>query len=97
MPWTWRYERTDGAVVGAGGLQEAIFANQGDAESWLEREQSRRRAEREFPPETPDQTVKRVHAETLAVQTVDPDSGFEVVVAPADPEVPFPVRRSLVG
>ena len=35
MPWTWRYERTDGAVVGAGGLQEAIFANQGDAESWL--------------------------------------------------------------
>ena len=35
MPWTWRYEKTDGAVVGAGGLQEAIFANQGDAESWL--------------------------------------------------------------
>jgi hypothetical protein len=35
MPWTWRYEKTDGAQVGAGGLQEAIFANQGDAESWL--------------------------------------------------------------
>ncbi len=35
MPWTWRYEKTDGAVVGTGGLQEAIFASQGDAESWL--------------------------------------------------------------
>ena len=35
MPWTWRYEKTDGAVAGAGGLQEAIFASQGDAESWL--------------------------------------------------------------
>jgi hypothetical protein len=35
MPWTWRYEKTDGAVVGPTGLQEAIFASQGDAESWL--------------------------------------------------------------
>jgi hypothetical protein len=35
MPWTWRYEKTDGATVGAAGLQEAIFASQGDAESWL--------------------------------------------------------------
>ena len=35
MPWTWRYEKTDGALVGASGLQEAIFASQGDAESWL--------------------------------------------------------------
>ena len=35
MPWTWRYEKTDGAVVSASGVQEVIFANQGDAESWL--------------------------------------------------------------
>jgi hypothetical protein len=35
MPWTWRYEKTDGAVVSGGPLQEAIFASQGDAESWL--------------------------------------------------------------
>ena len=35
MPWTWRYEKTDGVVVSAAGLQEAIFASQGDAESWL--------------------------------------------------------------
>ena len=35
MPWTWRYERADGAVVNGAGLQEAIFASQGDAESWL--------------------------------------------------------------
>jgi len=34
MPWTWRYEKADGAVID-GGLQEAIFASQGDAESWL--------------------------------------------------------------
>jgi hypothetical protein len=34
MPWTWRYEKSDGAVMDAG-LQEAIFASQGDAESWL--------------------------------------------------------------
>jgi hypothetical protein len=35
VPWTWRYEKTDGALVNASGLQEAIFASQGDAESWL--------------------------------------------------------------
>ena len=35
MPWTWRYEKADGAVVNGAGLQEAIFASQGDAESWL--------------------------------------------------------------
>ena len=35
MPWTWRYEKADGAVTAAQGLQEAIFASQGDAESWL--------------------------------------------------------------
>jgi hypothetical protein len=35
MPWTWRYEKTDGSVVAADDLQEAIFASQGDAESWL--------------------------------------------------------------
>ena len=35
MPWTWRYEKADGVVMGAQGLQEAIFASQGDAESWL--------------------------------------------------------------
>jgi hypothetical protein len=34
MPWTWRYEKADGAVA-TSGLQEAIFASQGDAESWL--------------------------------------------------------------
>jgi hypothetical protein len=36
MPWTWRYSKDDGApVAGMAGLQEAIFASQGDAESWL--------------------------------------------------------------
>jgi len=35
MPWTWRYEKVDGAVVNGAGLQDAIFASQGDAESWL--------------------------------------------------------------
>jgi hypothetical protein len=35
MPWTWRYEKADGAAVNGAGLQEAIFASQGDAESWL--------------------------------------------------------------
>jgi hypothetical protein len=35
MPWTWRYEKAGGAVVSGAGLQEAIFASQGDAESWL--------------------------------------------------------------
>jgi len=35
MPWTWQYEKADGAVVNGAGLQEAIFASQGDAESWL--------------------------------------------------------------
>ena len=31
MPWTWRYEKTDGAVVACAGQQETIFASQGDA------------------------------------------------------------------
>ena len=35
MPWTWRYEKADGAVLSGAGLQDAIFARQGDAESWL--------------------------------------------------------------
>ncbi|HMD92869.1 MAG TPA: hypothetical protein VKG80_09510 [Trebonia sp.] len=35
MPWTWRYEKVGGAVVSGAALQEAIFASQGDAESWL--------------------------------------------------------------
>ena len=35
MPWTWRYEKSDGAVVGTAAQQETIFASQGDAESWL--------------------------------------------------------------
>jgi len=35
MAWTWRYEKSDGTVVPAEDLQEAIFASQGDAESWL--------------------------------------------------------------
>ncbi len=35
MPWTWRYEKADGTVIGTDELQEAIFASQGDAESWL--------------------------------------------------------------
>jgi hypothetical protein len=35
MPWTWRYEKSDGALVSSGDLPEAIFASQGDAESWL--------------------------------------------------------------
>jgi hypothetical protein len=35
MPWTWRYEKTDGAVVSSEDLTEATFASQGDAESWL--------------------------------------------------------------
>jgi hypothetical protein len=35
MPWTWRFEKADGTTVPADDLQEAIFASQGDAESWL--------------------------------------------------------------
>jgi len=35
MPWTWQYEKSDGTVVPPDDLQEAIFASQGDAESWL--------------------------------------------------------------
>jgi len=35
MPWTWRYEKVDGTVITTDELQEAIFASQGDAESWL--------------------------------------------------------------
>ena len=35
MPWTWRYEKIDGATVSSADLPEAIFASQGDAESWL--------------------------------------------------------------
>jgi anti-sigma regulatory factor (Ser/Thr protein kinase) len=35
MPWTWRYEKSDGTAVPADDLQEAIFVSQGDAESWL--------------------------------------------------------------
>jgi hypothetical protein len=35
MPWTWRYEKADGAAVSGASLQDAIFASQGDAESWL--------------------------------------------------------------
>ena len=35
MPWTWRYEKSDGTVISTDELQEAIFASQGDAESWL--------------------------------------------------------------
>jgi anti-sigma regulatory factor (Ser/Thr protein kinase) len=35
MPWTWRYEKSDGTPIRADDLQEAIFASQGDAESWL--------------------------------------------------------------
>jgi hypothetical protein len=34
MPWTWRYEKTDGAVVSGAGQQET-WLSQGDAESWL--------------------------------------------------------------
>jgi hypothetical protein len=35
MPWTWRYEKADGTAIDHDDLQEAIFASQGDAESWL--------------------------------------------------------------
>ena len=35
MPWTWRYEKADGAAAGGAGLQDAVFTSQGDAESWL--------------------------------------------------------------
>jgi hypothetical protein len=35
MSWTWRYEKTDGAVVTGPDVQETVFASQGDAESWL--------------------------------------------------------------
>ena len=35
MPWTWRYEKADGAAASGAGLQEAIFASQGDAENWI--------------------------------------------------------------
>jgi hypothetical protein len=35
MPWTWRYEKADGTAITTEDLQEAIFASQGDAESWL--------------------------------------------------------------
>ena len=30
-----RYEKADGAVLSGASLQDAIFASQGDAESWL--------------------------------------------------------------
>jgi hypothetical protein len=35
MPWTWRYEKADGTAIEHDDLPEAIFASQGDAESWL--------------------------------------------------------------
>jgi hypothetical protein len=35
MPWTWRYEKADGTAINHDDLAEAIFASQGDAESWL--------------------------------------------------------------
>ena len=35
MPWTWRYEKADGTAINHDELAEAIFASQGDAESWL--------------------------------------------------------------
>ena len=35
MPWTRRYEKSDGTVISTDELQEAIFGSQGDAESWL--------------------------------------------------------------
>ena len=35
MPWTWQYEKADGTTITTDELQEAIFASQGDAESWL--------------------------------------------------------------
>jgi hypothetical protein len=36
MSWTWRYEKADGTpVTSTDELPEAIFASQGDAESWL--------------------------------------------------------------
>ena len=35
MPWTWRYEKADGTAIENDDLPEAIFASQGDAESWL--------------------------------------------------------------
>ena len=35
MSWTWRYEKADGSVVTGPEAQEAVWASQGDAESWL--------------------------------------------------------------
>jgi hypothetical protein len=35
MPWTWRYEKADGAVASGAAPQDAVFTSQGDAESWL--------------------------------------------------------------
>ena len=35
MSWTWRYEKADGSVVTGPEVQEAVWASQGDAESWL--------------------------------------------------------------
>ena len=33
--WTWRYEDSAGAVVGAGALPAARFPSQAEAESWV--------------------------------------------------------------
>ncbi|WP_394824078.1 TIGR03960 family B12-binding radical SAM protein [Pendulispora albinea] len=40
--------------------------------------------------------LEGVYIPSLYSTRVDPDTGFEVVAAPDDPEVPFPVQRSLV-
>jgi hypothetical protein len=35
MSWTWRFEKTDGAVVTGPEVAEAVWPSQGEAESWL--------------------------------------------------------------
>lgn len=35
MPWSWRYERSDGSPVEVPGLAEETWITQADAESWV--------------------------------------------------------------
>ena len=35
MPWSWRYEKADGTVVDAPGVDDESWTTQADAESWV--------------------------------------------------------------
>jgi hypothetical protein len=35
MPWSWRYEKSDGTPVEAPGFGEETWTTQADAESWV--------------------------------------------------------------